>query len=83
MVTVSDIQKVPPEERGRVMVGQVMGGREKLVTVSATSPVRDAIELLAEHEFEQLPVMDGDRLVGVLTRADVMRQLQLREQLDV
>jgi Zn-dependent protease/CBS domain-containing protein len=83
MVTVSDIQKVPAEERGRVMVGQVMGGREKLVTVPATAPVRDAIELLAEHEFEQVPVMDGDRLVGMLTRADVMRQLQLREALDV
>jgi hypothetical protein len=27
--------------------------------------------------------MDGDRFVGILTRADVMRQLQLREMLDV
>ncbi len=83
MVTVSDIQKVPSAERGRVLVGQVMGGRQGLVTVPAGSPVRDAIERLAENEFEQLPVMDGDRLIGVLTRADVMRQLQLREALDV
>jgi CBS domain-containing protein len=74
---------VPAAERGRVRVGDVMGGREGLTTVNANARVRDAVELLAEKEFEQLPVMDGDRFVGLLTRADVMRQLQLREALDV
>ncbi len=83
IVTLSDITKVPPEERGRVRVGDVMGGRDGLVTVNANARVRDAVELLAEKEFEQLPVMDGDRFIGMLTRADVMRQLQLREALDV
>jgi Zn-dependent protease/CBS domain-containing protein len=83
MVTVSDITKVPAAERPRVMVGQVMGGRDRLFTVAADARVQDAVELLAEHEFEQLPVMDGDRFVGMVTRADVMRQLQLREALDV
>ena len=42
-----------------------------------------AIELLAEHDLEQLPVVEGERLAGLLTRADVMRQLQLREALDI
>ena len=83
MVTVSDITKVPAAERPRVMVGQVMGGRDKLFTVNADARVQDAVELLAEHDFEQLPVLEGDRFVGMVTRADVMRQLQLREALDV
>jgi Zn-dependent protease/CBS domain-containing protein len=83
IVTLGDITKVPAAERGRVRVGDVMGGREGLTTVNANARVRDAVELLAEKEFEQLPVMDGDRFVGLLTRADVMRQLQLREALDV
>lgn len=82
IVTVSDITKVPPAERGRVTVGQVMGGRDGLVTVRPETPVRDAVELLAEHDFEQLPVVADGRLLGLLTRADVMRQLQLREALD-
>jgi Zn-dependent protease/CBS domain-containing protein len=83
MVTVSDVQRVPVAERAVATVGQVMGGRDGVVTVQASAPVRDAIEALAEKEFEQLPVTDGDRLLGVVTRADVMRQLQLREALDV
>ncbi|MDP8905196.1 MAG: site-2 protease family protein [Chloroflexota bacterium] len=82
MITVSDVMKVPAEERGSVPVAAVMGGRDGLVTARADQRVQQAVELLAEHEFEQLPVLDGDRLLGVLTRADVMRQLQLREALD-
>lgn len=83
IVTISDIGKVPPEQRGVVTVAQVMGGKERLHTVRADSRVLDAFELLSEHDLEQLPVMDGDRFVGLLTRADVARQLQLREALDV
>jgi CBS domain-containing protein len=45
--------------------------------------VLDAFEVMGEHDLEQLPVMDGDRLVGLLTRADVARQLQIRDALDV
>jgi Zn-dependent protease len=83
IVTLSDILKVPPSERSKVTVAEVMGGREGMFTVTADARVQDAVELLAEHELEQLPVMDGPRYVGMLTRADVMRQLQLREALDV
>ncbi len=60
-----------------------MGGRDGLMTIAADSRVQEAIELLAEHDLEQLPVMDGSRYLGLLSRADVMRQLQLREALDV
>jgi Zn-dependent protease/CBS domain-containing protein len=81
IVTVSDITRVPPAERARVAVAQVMSSRDSLISVRPDAPLRDAVELLAEHDLEQLPVLDGSRLVGLLTRADVMRQLQLREAL--
>jgi Zn-dependent protease/CBS domain-containing protein len=83
IVTISDIQQVPVDQRGVVTVAQVMGGQNGLVTVEASTQVQRAVELLAQHEFEQLPVLDGGRLIGMLTRADVMRQLQLREALDI
>ena len=83
IVTVSDILKVPVAERSRVIVAEVMGGRDGLFTVQADARVQDAVELLAEHDLEQVPVLDVNRYLGMLTRADVMRQLQLREALDV
>jgi CBS domain-containing protein len=60
-----------------------MGGREGLITVRPSEALADAVGKLTGRDLEQVPVMDGDRFVGILTRADVMRQLQLREMLDV
>src|SRR5205085_4945678 len=83
IVTVSDVMKVPPDQRANATVAQIMGGGQQLYTVRGDTRVQDAVELLAEQDLEQLPVADGDRFVGLLTRADVMRQLQLREALNV
>jgi Zn-dependent protease/CBS domain-containing protein len=83
MVTVSDLVDLSPEQRDTARVGDVMGGRSGVVTVRPTDTVAQAIELLGKHDFEQLPVIEGERLAGTLTRADVMRQLQLREALDI
>lgn len=83
IVTISDIANVPPEQRAFVPIAQVMGGRDKLHTVSADTRVLDAFTVLGEHDLEQVPVMDGDRLLGLLTRGDVARQLALREALDI
>lgn len=83
IVTLSDIKEVPPEARPTVTVSEVMGGRDGLVTARPDETLSEAIERLTEGDLEQLPVVEGDRLVGMLTRADVMRQLQLRETLNV
>ena len=34
-----------------------------------------ATELFKEHGISQMPVLDGGRLVGILTELDVMREL--------
>ena len=83
IVTISDIMRVPVDQRAGVTVAQIMGGTDKLYSVPGDTSVLAAIELLAEHDLEQLPVLDDGRLIGLLTRADVMRQLQLREALNV
>ncbi len=83
IVTVGDIMHVPVEQRTRVAVAEIMSGHEGLFTIRADTRAQDAVELLAEHDLEQVPVMDGDRFIGLLTRGDVMRQLQLREALNV
>jgi CBS domain-containing protein len=83
MVTLGDIKEVPVEARDTTQIGTVMGGRDGLITVRPSDALADAVGKLTGRDLEQVPVMDGDRFVGILTRADVMRQLQLREMLDV
>jgi Zn-dependent protease/CBS domain-containing protein len=83
MVAIRDIAKIPPEQRAQVTVGQVMGGPERLHPVTVDTRVLDAMELMDDSDLDQLPVLEGEHIVGVITRADVARQLQLRENLDV
>jgi Zn-dependent protease/CBS domain-containing protein len=83
IVSISDIANVPPDQRGTTTVAAVMGGQERLHTVKADDRVLDAFEQLGTHDLEQVPVLEDGRYVGVLTRADVARQLQLRETLDI
>ena len=58
-----------------------MGGKDGVVTVDAGTRVSQALELMAKGGFEQLPVVEGGRLIGMLTLADVAGQIQLREAL--
>ena len=83
MVTVGDVREVPRDRWAATTVGEVMGGRDGMVTVRSRSTLQEALEALAKGDFEQVPVVDDGELVGVLTRADVVRQIQLREALDV
>jgi CBS domain-containing protein len=45
------------------------------VTVEPDDPVRKAARLIADSGHNRLPVVDGDRLVGVVTRVDVLGAL--------
>jgi CBS domain-containing protein len=45
------------------------------VTVEADDPIRKAARLIAESEHNRLPVEEEGRLVGIVTRADVLRAL--------
>jgi Zn-dependent protease/CBS domain-containing protein len=83
IVTLSDVRDVPPEDRATTLVRSIMGGREGLATVTPDRPLRDAIDALGSGDYEQVPVVQDGRLVGLLTRADVVRQIQLREALQV
>jgi Zn-dependent protease/CBS domain-containing protein len=83
MVTVGDVKEVSRDRWPTITVGEVMGGRDRVVSVSSRDTLQRALEALAAGDFEQVPVVDDGKLVGVVTRADIVRQLQLREALDL
>lgn len=81
MVTLGDIQAIAPQERASTRVVDVMGGRAGLTTVRPDTPLAEALAAMLGGDFEQLPVLEDGRLIGVLSRADIIRQIQLREAL--
>ncbi len=46
------------------------------VTIPSTATVRDALEILADERVGALPVMDGERLVGIVSYLDLLVYLR-------
>lgn len=81
LVTLSDLQKAPESQWDTLTVFRAMTPREKLITVTPQTDAQTALELMARHDLNQLPVMAGGSVVGLLTRGALMRAIQLRQQL--
>jgi len=47
----------------------------KPVTIGADDPVEEALRTMTQHGVRRLPVIDGDRLVGMVSQADVAKNL--------
>jgi len=45
----------------------------EVVTVGTTTPIHEAAKLLLERKIGALPVVEGERLVGVISTSDVLR----------
>ena len=48
---------------------------EPLFTLDAGLPVDEAFRTMEERDFERVPVIEGGRLVGVLSRSALQRRL--------
>lgn len=54
-------------------LSQVMVSHPVSIQVSQT--IREAAELLSQREFHALPVLDGQKLVGIVTTTDLIRYM--------
>jgi len=46
-----------------------------VITIAPDEPIAAAAELIVAHDVSMLPVMDGEKMVGVVNRHDVLRAL--------
>ncbi|MEX0683871.1 MAG: site-2 protease family protein [Dehalococcoidia bacterium] len=81
IVSMSDLRRVPPEQWPTTSVFRAMTAREKLYIVSPQDDLTEALNLMAEHDVHQLPVIDGYDFLGFVTRADVLKRIQVRAEL--
>lgn len=60
-------------QHGGKTVGDVMN--RDAVTIAPDDPVSAAAEAIVKHDISLLPVMDGERLAGVVNRHDILAAL--------
>ena len=47
----------------------------KPVTIGADDSIEETLRTMSQHQVRRLPVIDGDRLVGIVSQADVARNV--------
>jgi CBS domain-containing protein len=51
--------------------GELGAGDGKTVTIGADDSIDEALRTMTQHKVRRLPVIDGKRLVGIVSQADV------------
>jgi Zn-dependent protease/CBS domain-containing protein len=72
------VAEVPRSEWDRRTVRECMKRLEEVPVVAQNDEVIDAAGELAENDLNRALVLDGDRLVGLLSVTDVARALEMR-----
>jgi len=82
LITLADIRHLPREDWPSTSVYRAMTPVTKLHTVTSSETMTQVLQLMSQHDVNQLPVVDRRELVGLLTRSDVMRFIEVRRDLD-
>lgn len=77
LISLDDLRKVSREVWGRTPVRSVMTTVDALPPVSPDADAALALLELAQRKAEQLPVVEGGEVRGILRREDILRWLSL------
>ena len=81
IVSLADLRKLPQAEWHDRTISDIMTHRCDLLMVSRSDDLATAAELMATRDVHQLPVVENGRLLGFVTRADIVRLIQTRGEL--
>jgi Zn-dependent protease/CBS domain-containing protein len=81
IITVKDVRRFPKTAWPSTTVAQAMTPADRLVAISPERSLDEALHLMGKRNVHQLPVMENGTLVGFVTRADILRTVQMRVEL--
>ncbi len=81
IICLHDVKTIPRARWPSTRVNEVMTPWAELETVSPGDDGSVVLARLDARDVRQLPVVEGERLIGLLRRSDVLRYLQLRTAL--
>ena len=77
MITVADVHNLPSIDRDAKQVRDVM--RRGVIAVAPETPVVDVLRIMGAKDIGRVLVVDKDRLVGIVTRTDILKVVELKE----
>jgi len=77
MVFQHDIERLSPEQRRTLTARDVLHAPEQIVGARPDEDVLEVLNVLAQRDINQVPVLENGRVVGLVRRADILRWLAL------
>lgn len=83
LLTLHNVRRVAPDHRGQVTADQVMTPADSVYQVSPEDDVMTVLQKMDESDVNQVPVVEGGRLLGLITRDSLLHDIRLRADLAV
>ena len=81
LLALTDIKHIPRSAWAATRAGQAMIPQEKLISIDADAEVWNALEKMGRDGVNQLPVLKDGRIVGLLSRDDLLHYLRVLQTL--
>jgi Zn-dependent protease/CBS domain-containing protein len=82
LITLDDVRKVPRDEWATTSVYKAMTPFSRLQTATPRDDLSAVLAQLNSHDINQVPLVEGKLLVGLIHRADVLRYIQVRQEVE-
>jgi Zn-dependent protease len=77
MVTLADVNRTSPIDREAMQVKDIMS--RDIVTLPPTASVIDALRIMSTRNIGRIPIVHEDRIVGIVTRTDILKVTELKK----
>jgi Zn-dependent protease/CBS domain-containing protein len=77
IITLNDLKALPRDRWHETLVRDVMQTDRSAVSVKPDDEVSQVLRRMVRDQCGKLPVIDGDRVVGIITRKDIMEALRV------
>ena len=81
LVTMDDVRKVSPQSRKLKNVRDITTPSQKMIVIAPEEEAAEAFQRLQSEDIRQLPVVQENKIVGLLRRKDIIRWLQFQSQI--
>ena len=56
---------------------------QKVISVTEDTPIEEIAQLMTRHKIKRLPVMKGDKVVGIVSRADIVNAIAMGKHVTI
>ncbi len=82
IVTAESVKKIPQESWDQMTVASIITSLEDNLIVSPEDIVSDVMTKLFSNAIGRVLVMDQDKLIGIVSRTDILNYIRIHSQLD-